>query len=139
MNEEVRNEPVFRANKRRKVFRKRADSEEREVTSSAAPEAADIADADGRTDVEENGATGVIRFQKKAGVKKHGIGFSSSDAFRGREGESEERALVLANENGAQEAVQADRFVKPTGKVAVAENKHMYVRPQSQQAHKEQY
>ena len=38
----------------------------------------------------------------------------------------EEGTLVVANEDEAKQTIHGDRFVKPTGRVAVAENKHMY-------------
>ena len=120
-------EPLFRASKRRKFFRKRTGSEERSASSNQVSQSAEVPIAQGETEDEENGGSGVVRLQRKGVAKKRGIGFTSSDAPRTENDEAEERALVVANQDGAQEATRGDRFVKPTGKVAIAENKHMYV------------
>ena len=120
-------EPLFRANKRRKVFRKRVGSGERPAPPNQVPQSAEVPVAQGESEDEKHGASGLVRLQRKGVAKKRGIGFTSSDAPRTGDDEAEERALVVANQDGAQEVVRGDRFVKPTGKVAVAQNKHMYV------------
>jgi hypothetical protein len=91
------------------------------------PQSAEVTIAQGESEDEENGGSGVVRLQRKGVAKKRGIGFTSNDPARTGDDEAEGRALVVANQDEAQEAVRGDRFVKPTGKVAVAENKHMYV------------
>ena len=127
MDEDIPAEPLFRANKRRKVFRKRTTSEEPPASQNEVSESADVVATQGEPEDGENESSGVVRFHRTGGVKKRGIAFTSSEVLRSGEDEIEERALVVVNEDGAQEAVHGDRFVKPTGKVAVAENKHMYV------------
>jgi hypothetical protein len=141
MEDNTSREPLFRANKRRKVFRKRANSEGPDAASNAICEpAAPAGGTDALYDKEEsNGSTGIVRFQKRTGARRAGIAFTSSDATRNGEEENEERAMVVAEDNGAPAAVQGDRFVRPTGRVAVTENKHMYVLAQRCIAHKEQY
>ena len=142
MDDDTPREPLFRANKRRRVFRKRAHSDELDAAAEALSDpTARVVGTDALYYEEaNNGSTGIVRFQKKTGAKKAGIAFTSSDATRNGEEENEERATVVAEDDGVPAAIQgADRFVKPTGKVAVADNKHMYVRPLGCIMHKEQY
>jgi hypothetical protein len=124
--DEVEKEPLFRANKRRKVVRRRAEAEDKSdsaddgdqepMISNLAP----IADEDG---------SAAVRVQRRPNVRKHGIGFTSTSSRRAENaGETEDMALVRVDADGAQDDVPgSDRFVRPTGKVAVAEDKHMYV------------
>lgn len=125
MDENPQIEPLFRATKRRKVFRKRANSD----ASIDVTEGVDSTNTTINLSPEQDDTTdkGVLRSVKKNGLRKHGIGFTSGSGQRAVEAENEETALVLATDNDAQEGMHSDRFVKPTGRVAVAENKHMYV------------
>lgn len=129
MDEEAPGEPFFRPNKRRKVFRKRTNSEDPEATSDVVGNSAAVVVDQSDAGAEDNSSSGVVRFQRKTGAKKAGIAFTSSDAIRNGEEENEERALVVVEDDTAPDVIQGDRFVRPTGKVAVTENKHMYVLP----------
>ena len=65
-------------------------------------------------------------------ARKYGIAFTSSAKPSQDELDStnEERAMVPMHpdrEEAVQEAVQGKRFVKPTGKAIVMDDKHMYV------------
>ena len=124
----IPSEPLFRANKRRKVFRKRGDSNgsnEALPSVPVAPNEAEFNVDQGQSDV----AGGVLRLEKKGGARKYGIGFSSTDGRRNPEQEQGgETALVPMSEKGAKEVLANDRFVKPTGRVGVTEDKNMYVR-----------
>ncbi|KAK5169001.1 uncharacterized protein LTR77_006310 [Saxophila tyrrhenica] len=124
MEDEVSGEPLFRANKRRKVFRKRADPQD-DSEGAANDEAAAVTISNQTPEVEEP-STGAIRSQRRPINRKHGIGFTSTKGRNGsRKDGNEEMAVVLANAPEAQDVPGSDRFVKPTGKVAVAEDKHM--------------
>lgn len=126
MDEEAPNGPTFRAKKRQKVYRRRADSDDAdEPTITATAQAQSItnqASTPGDEDVNP------VRIQRKLAAKKHGIAFSSTESRRDAERDTEvEKALVLAQVERGQDAPGADRFVRPTGKVAVTEDRHMYV------------
>ena len=135
MDTEVPSEPLFRANKRRKVLRKRADSDA-DVEVGSLPTVVIGTDADATITepppVDATKAAGApLWLQKRGGTRKHGIGFSSAET-RSRsvndEQQNEVTALVPAKEDGALEvAAQNERFVKPTGRVDVTEDRHMYV------------
>jgi hypothetical protein len=139
MEDDAPNEPLFRANKRRKVFRKRAGSEEPTAAENVTRDSVDAAAGLDGSEHEEIGSSGVVKFQKKAAVKKRGIGFTSSETVRNSEDVVEERALVLANNEEPEQTIPGDRFVKPTGRVAVAENKHMYATLPTSTLHTNQY
>ena len=128
MDDHLPPEPIFRANKRRKVFRRRETAEEESITPSIAPQSTALATVKSEEDSDDSdSATGVVRLQKKAGTKKHGIAFTSSNVKQAKDEEAGfDGALLLASGNEEQQAIPGDRFVKPTGKIAVAENKHMY-------------
>lgn len=113
-------EPLFRANKRRKVFRKRKDDgeEEREQSDAEAVQQSN----------EDHEANQRLRALRKPTVRKHGIGFTSNNASRAEEhDEDENREMMPMHPERQQHMAQADRFVKPTGRIAVGEDKHMYV------------
>lgn len=131
MADETPDEPIFRANKRRRVIRKRSISDplEESFTRSEAPaENADALITKHGSESEEDGASALMRVQKKGGVRKHGIGFSKADGRQhGKQQQNEETALVPGRQDEAETPAQNDRFVKPTGRVGMAEDKHMYV------------
>ncbi|KAI6792864.1 hypothetical protein KC332_g17299 [Hortaea werneckii] len=112
-------EPLFRANKRRKVFRKRKDDgeEEKEQSDSEAVQ---------QSNGEDHEINQRLRALRKPTVRKHGIGFTSSNAPRSEEhDENEDREMMPMHPERQQHMAQADRFVKPTGRIAVGEDKHM--------------
>lgn len=119
---EALSEPVFRANKRRKVFRKRRASDEDRDELSTKVEA-----GSGVAEIDDDGDAVALRMQKRGGMRKNGIGFSSTgDRRAAPRNENEEMALVPASQDLGQE-MQNDRFVKPVGREVVTEDKHMYV------------
>ena len=130
---DVASEPVFRASKRRKVFRRQRNSEVEE-DADIKSEGVGNGNRELASEAVEHGDDSegsALRFQKRAGVRKHGIGFSSTGG-RGaaQQQENEETALVTGSQDVAQE-MQNDRFVRPTGREVVTEDKHMYVRAKS--------
>lgn len=127
MEGEASGEPLFRASKRRKILRKRTGSDASNHSPVAVSNDAEALITKQSSDNDESIVTGVVRSQRKGGIRKHGIGFTSGDASRNAEVQNEGQALVLADEDEAQGGMQSDRFVKPTGRVAVADDKHMYV------------
>ena len=126
-------EPIFRANKRRKVFRKRGDSTEDDnsenetgVTERTTTQSVGSNYVDGHIPSTITGPTTQVRRPKK-----HGIAFSSSGPGpRQPRDELAETALSVAAPQ-TPEAVQQqnERFIKPTGKAVVTDDKHMYVVP----------
>ncbi|KAK3679118.1 hypothetical protein LTR37_021431 [Vermiconidia calcicola] len=116
-------EPLFRSNKRRKVIRRRADSEDGNEEGLSGI----VKDASSTEQMleDDNGAPAPVRLQRK-GIRKHGIGFNSTESRRTPQQEqSDETALVLANSEDAEEVANSDRFVRPTGKVVVTDDKHI--------------
>ncbi|KAK3073099.1 hypothetical protein LTR53_005627 [Teratosphaeriaceae sp. CCFEE 6253] len=114
-------EPLHRATKRRKVFRRRTDDDH----SGDASEVADPAALSTSIDT-TNGDGPAIPRSYKPSRRKHGIAFTSSaQSSRPIDEANEEIALVPLDPDGEQEVVQRGRFVKPTGKAAVVDDKHM--------------
>lgn len=125
MGDAESSEPLFRANKRRKVVRKRTDiPDESQNTADVDHEAAEISN---QADPVADSSTAAIRFQRKPIGRKHGIAFASTEGRNGAQEENEDRAIVLASASEGQDAPGNDRFTKPTGRIAVTEDKHMYV------------
>jgi len=131
-DEQKQSEPAFRSNKRRKVFRKRADSDEdgheegRLALQEPKQTSIDVNDQSATP-----GAKGIADRSRKP--KKHGIVFSSSGTLA-RQAHDEHSVLDLTPE-GSSAAPQPSqvtleqngRFTKPTGKVVVTDDRHMYV------------
>lgn len=118
---DVTAEPLFKANKRRKVIRRRHQDDDQESGVPAVPAQQQESNDDG-----EDLGPAIVR---RPVAKKHGMGFSSSGAVKASTGgEPTETALVPAQPGRLEETVQSERFVKPTGKVVV-EDKHLYVGP----------
>jgi hypothetical protein len=119
--------PSFRANKRRKVFRKRADSD----ANDNEPQLAGLAST---TEVNDSAAEGnedaasrpeITRVRK---LKKHGIAFSSSDRPSSRpHNDNQETAMIISEPQAAEQ--ENGRFTKQTGKAVVEDDKHMCVSP----------
>lgn len=131
MEDDPPNEPLFRANKRRKVFRKRANLEGETAGDAAVSNSAAPAIREDESEGDDNDVSRIVRSQKKTGAKKQGIAFTSSDVVRSTDEEREEKALVVGADEQAPALIQGDRFVKPTGRIVVTENKHMYVLPRA--------
>lgn len=121
-------EPLFRANKRRKIFRKRPNADEE--NGSPTPSASMAAQGASETlaaDVDDEMAPAIHRV-RKAVAKKHGVAFTSSGRPQQQEVEaSVETALVPIHPSREQNVMQTERFVKPTGKTVVEDDKHLYV------------
>ena len=110
--------PVFRSAKRRKILRQRPGEEDHQ-RDERHREAADTP--------EPSESERVARVLK-SGLKKHGIAFASSIRQAQRVEESnEESAMVSMHPDRTQRLARVDRFVKPTGQITVADDKHMYV------------
>jgi hypothetical protein len=123
--------PTFRANKRRKVFRKRPGSEtndeEPNIATSTPPDQATSASVM-KDEAEASSRPDIARVRKP---KKHGIAFSSLDRTLSRpHNDNEETALVVSEPPIVEQ--QNGRFTKQTGKTIVEDDKHMCVLPTSQ-------
>ncbi|KAK0253166.1 hypothetical protein LTR01_005639 [Friedmanniomyces endolithicus] len=117
-------EPLFRANKRRKVFRKRADSNDNDgdEVDSAPPQ-----EAPASTNDEHGESVGMIVPRARRPVaRKQGIAFTSTGHTTQQEPvDDEEMAMISVHPDREQNVVPGDRFVKPTGKAAVVDDRHM--------------
>lgn len=128
--------PTFRANKRRKVFRKRAGSDanndEPNIATSSRPDQATLADEKaGVITGEEEDTVPRPEITRVRKPKKHGIAFSSSDRTSSRpHNDNEETALVISEPQIPEQ--QNGRFTKQTGKTIVEDDKHMCVLPPSE-------
>ncbi|KAK4903406.1 hypothetical protein LTR27_000337 [Elasticomyces elasticus] len=100
-------EPLFRATKRRKIFRKRNDDDDVDATTTEASAAAST------NSLPDDAEPAISRLRRPVG-KKHGITFSSSTAPKQELEPSEDTAMVLVQPDHEQGMVQVDRFVKPT-------------------------
>jgi len=131
-NDQSVGEAAFRANKRRKMFRKRKDTDaaDDEATQDA-PSTTDR--ARDSIDVGSQSPQPNLLTQRRPAVRKFGIGFTSSSRPQTQELEdnNEERAVIPMHPSREQNLVQTDRFIKPTGKVAVVDDRHMYGNPVS--------
>lgn len=100
-------EPAFRSAKRRKIIpRKKSTDSGQESTG---------------------GSTGSSLAHRRPLTKKHGATFSSVSrggaAPQASDGDEESAVVPFVQDV----EVENERFMKPTGKVGVAEDKHMYV------------
>lgn len=127
--------PSFRANKRRKVFRKRAESDVNDdepqiATPSRADEVLSAA-ASTSAITGEDYATSRSDITRVRKPKKHGIAFSSSDRTSSRpHNDNEETAIIVSEPQVAEQ--QDGRFMRQTGKTIVEDDKHMCVLPLSE-------
>lgn len=123
--------PTFRANKRRKVFRKRAGSvtndDEPNIATSAPPDQATSASVM-KDEAEASSRPDIARVRKP---KKHGIAFSSLDRTSSRPHNDNEKTALVVSEPQIVEQ-QNGRFTKQTGKTIVEDDKHMCVLPTSE-------
>jgi len=132
--DEAADGPTFRANKRRKVFRKRAESDANNdephlATTSTDEVPSTIQDASAiRGDDNEASRSDITRVRRP---KKYGIAFSSSDRSSSRlHNDNEETALVVSEHQPEEQ--QNGRFMRQTGKAIVEDDKHMCVLPPSE-------
>lgn len=128
MAEGEEGEVLFRpTHERRKVVRKRlnTDDDDTDTTALSPHPIHDTLEPD--SDECAHGRTIIVQARKK-GAMGRGITFSAADAQRRAAQEPEqEQALVLASEHQEVDGPQIERFVKPTGRAEVKEDKHMYV------------
>jgi len=125
--------PIFRASKRRRVVRQRAsatddqESEPGSRTRDSTPAPLQNENISGTDlNLEVPLSTTQIDLTRTRRPKKQGIAFNTQSS-RPRDS-SDEKSLVLA-EARVPELVQQsnERFVKPTGKAVVTDDRHMYV------------
>ena len=123
------NDHIFRSNKRRKVFRRRAASDTDPDRAGSASTFGAL--EDGGIAADDREPVSIIRRAAKPGaVRKNGIIFSNTQERRTGTGEEAEtsNALVPVSRDGAEDSTsQHERFVRPTGRTTVSEDKHMYV------------
>jgi hypothetical protein len=124
--------PIFRANKRRKVLRKRtgsdANNEEPHVATSLQLDQVPSTDEKTSTIKGEDDPTSRPDIARVRKPKKHGIAFSSSDRTSSRpQNDNEETALVVSEPQVVEQ--QNGRFTRQTGKTIVEDDKHMCVLP----------
>ena len=121
-------EPLFRAHKRRKILRRRDDAE----TDSDAP----LVQQRHIGANHEEGDTSVRPTQRKHVVRKHGIAYTSTGRSQSQQQQAQElqrndemavMSVHASREQNVLPTVSTERFVKPTGKAAVVDDKHMYV------------
>jgi hypothetical protein len=123
--------PRFRANKRRKVFRKRAESgtnddDEPQLARLQPSGLVSAADVDNITGVGNEDSTSRSDVSRVRKPKKHGIAFSSLDRPSLRpHNDNEETAMVISEPQAAEQ--ENGRFTKQTGKAIVEDDKHMCV------------
>lgn len=118
--------PIFRANKRRKVFRKRAESDTNEDEPHVAADPVALIDGNASESVGEGDSAPRPDITRVRKPKKHGIAFSSSERNSSRpQDENEETAMVVSEPHAMEQ--QNGRFTRQTGKAIVADDKHMCV------------
>jgi len=132
--EDKANGPVFRATKRRKVFRKRADSnasgDEPQVASTIQDPESTATPANGSNSTAENHGDflSLSETTRVRRPKKHGIAFSSSGPNSSRPQTTDEETAMVVSEGQSQD-VQNGRFARQTGRAVVVDDKHMCVLP----------
>ncbi|USW55945.1 hypothetical protein Slin15195_G092640 [Septoria linicola] len=108
---------LFRANKRRKVIRKR-DLEEREESTSGVGQ--DLPGA-----ISDQQSLVALSTVRRPVSKRHGIGFSSVLGQQPTGASSTVETSVVPFQKQEDETTSNDRFTKPTGKAEVVEDKHL--------------
>lgn len=130
-NPEPQQGALFRPSKRRKVFRKRV-AEDDQVAEERQGSVAEFNGSSGDANAVQEGSNDLPPVVRRPAAKKHGISFSTNGAANQgitRQDISTEVALVPVIEQDVGNALQSDRFTKPTGNVGVVEDKHLYVSP----------
>lgn len=124
MSEATGADAAFRANKRRKIYRKRnVDDQANEG----------LLDESGSKE-SDAGSPDQTQTVRRPTVRKHGIGFSTSGSKTAADEELATQKAVVPFQPGQDDDRAAhDRFVKPAGKTAVIEDKHLYVFPHKRQ------
>ncbi|KAF2495662.1 hypothetical protein BU16DRAFT_487312 [Lophium mytilinum] len=123
-------EPLFRASKRRKIFRKTVDDESNDITSpqseSHAPTPRDVAEPGDEKDQGLSMAE-ILRRRKQGRTRRAGIEFSSASqpSTRTAAPPSSDALVLHTDDNRSAVDVAAKRFAPQTGKVADVHDKHM--------------
>lgn len=119
-NEAPTTEATFKVSKRKRLRRKRSevDSDDDEQHRSGLTSTFH-GDGDGK-DFE----VGELQVVKRPIAKKYGISFVGTK--KPQREEQEDMALVAVDQDGDQNMGHTGRFVRPTGRVAVVEDRHMY-------------
>jgi len=121
--------PVFRASKRRKVFRKRRDDDELSGEDVAtAKSSTTVAGGKQQQDVEAETREGSVSLNhvRPLGSRKGGVAFSSTRNTNDSGTNSAVDSNAPPTPLNPVEHAQA-RFVAPTGHIASADDKHMCV------------
>ena len=126
---------VFRASKRRKIFRKRHEDEDDNQSTTNQYEALDQSsilptssheyrDAD---EGERGEGVGAASVRRPGAHRKAGVGFSNSQTQRLVESEEpdESRAMIRSDPSASATAVASSRFTAPSGQAVVKDDKHM--------------
>jgi hypothetical protein len=121
---------MFRANKRRKVYRKRVGDDDEEGASNTAtqspspvPEGQRASSFPRDTEDTETSLAAILKRRKLAKGRKAGIEFTNSEQ-RGLQ-PSQSNSLVPVEPEMTASELAASRFTKQTGQVAEAHDKHM--------------
>ncbi|TIA37270.1 hypothetical protein D6C79_08120 [Aureobasidium pullulans] len=119
--------PVFRASKRRKVFRKRRDDDEASDGDVATPTdstAVATSNQDQEVETETREGSVALRHVRPGGARKGGVAFSSTRTANDSGTSSVFDTNAPPTPLNPVEHAQA-RFVAPTGHIASADDKHM--------------
>jgi hypothetical protein len=120
-------EALFRANKRRKIYRKRDLRDEEDEASEQPSSTANTLDEliASASEASQARSTAV----KRPAAKKQGITFSANGPRDATTDLTNIETSVVPFSSVPDEDVSAiDRFIKPTGTAVVVEDKHLYVR-----------
>lgn len=123
--------PVFRASKRRKVFRKRRDDDEAsdgDVATPTGSTAVATNNQDQEVETETREGSVASRHVRPGGARKGGVAFSSTRTANESGTSSVFDTNAPPTPLNPVEHAQA-RFVAPTGHIASADDKHMWVFP----------
>ncbi|SMY25066.1 unnamed protein product [Zymoseptoria tritici ST99CH_1A5] len=116
-------EALFRANKRRKIYRKRNHDEDDNDIEKSLSAANTLDELIATASEAAQARTTVV---KKSAAKKQGIGFSANgprDATA--ESTNVETSIVPFQPDLHEDVSAIDRFIKPTGTAVVVEDKHL--------------
>lgn len=129
MADEPLTEVSFRPSKRCKVARKPTYQDSTEDAASPSIGEPQRLRSNHEFEYVAEASGGVAQVQRRGGARKLGISFSSNESARmkAQSNPHEERALVPVGEDSASDFPTNDRFVKPTGRVGVTDDRHMYV------------
>ena len=130
------NDPIFRASKRRKIFRRRLEDDDTEqpVFNYGANLAGSGPDAIGEraeteeATMEEAGARATWSSSvRRAGMRKAGVAFTSGRVERSDREADDASSTSVVRRDAPTDVVQnaTSRFMAPTGQAVLTEDKHM--------------